>query len=297
MISYEMLINWVAPAESFGRDETINYISRRKMEFGSREISPAMASKFSKKQTFTEQFLVLLLDSNHKWRQHILQGDPSSGKSTELRKISRELQALVSDPSTPYNFLVHPCSIQNYNGEGTDIQSGEDLWDLIMECHESDFMKKSNISFDEFVELHRGKSKPILLIDTLDMLTYGLRKEKMESVASAWVDLIHRLDKEQIHVLWTVRPVEFKLLMEGSNELPFHVHQLPELAYPDTRTKVTSCLDYHEFIPSIDPILFTEILSSFTQLFPVVARYLSTEERNYANRIASRELLKKLDGV
>ena len=43
--------------------------------------------------------------------------------------------------------------------------------------------------------------------------------------------------------------------------------------------------------------MFTEILSSFTQLFPVVARYLSTEERNYANRIASRELLKKLDGV
>ena len=297
MISYEMLINWVAPAESFGRDETINYISRRKMEFKPREISPAMASKFSKKQTFTEQFLVLLLDSNHKWRQHILQGYPSSGKSTELRKISRELQALVSDPSTPYNFLVHPCSIQNYNGEGKDIQSGEDLWSLIMECHESDFMKKSNISFDEFVELHRGKSKPILLIDTLDMLTYGLRKEKMESVASAWVDLIHRLDKERIHVLWTVRPVEFKLLMEGSNELPFHVHQLPELAYSDTRTKVTSCLDYHEFIPSIDPILFTEILSSFTQLFPVVARYLSTEERNYSNRIASRELLKKLNGI
>ena len=85
--------------------------------------------------------------------------------------------------------------------------------------------------------------------------------------------------------------------MEGSNELPFHVHQLPELAYPDTRTKVASCLDYHEFIPSIDPILFTEILSSFTQLFPVVARYLSIEERNFANRIASRELLKKLDSI
>ena len=297
MISYEMLLDWVAPSESFGRDETINYISRRKISRPKQEMSTAVASKFAKKQTFTEQFLVLLLDSEDKSRQHILQGDPSSGKSTELRKISRELQALVSDPSTPYNFLVHPCSIQNYNGEGTDIHSAEDLWNLIIECHESDFMKKSNISFDEFVELHRGKSKPILLVDTLDMLTYGLRKEKMESVAAAWVDLIHRLDRERIHVLWTVRPVEFKLLMEGSNELPFHIHQLPELAYSDTRTKVTACLDYHEFIPSIDPILFTEILSSFTQLFPVVARYLSTEERNYSNRIASRELLKKLNGI
>ena len=297
MITYQMLLDWVAPAESFGRDETINYISRRKIETTSQEMSAAMAAKFVKKQTFTEQFLVLLLDSKDKWRQHILQGDPSSGKSTELRKIGRELQALVTDPSTPYNFLVHPCSIQNYNGEGADIQSADDLWDLIIECHESDFMKKSNLSFDRFVELHRGKTKPILLIDTLDMLTYGLRKEKMESVAAAWVDLIHRFDRERIHVLWTVRPVEFKLLMDGYNALPFHIHQLPELAYPDTRTKVTACLDSHEFIPDIDHILFTEILSSFTQLFPVVARYLSIEERNYANRVASRELLKKLDDV
>ena len=173
MITYQMLLDWVAPAESFGRDETINYISRRKIDATSQEMSTAMARKFAKKQTFTEQFLVLLLDSKDKWRQHILQGDPSSGKSTELRKIGRELQALVTDPSTPYNFLVHPCSIQNYNGEGADIQSADDLWDLIIECHESDFMKKSNLSFDGFVELHRGKTKPILLIDTLDMLTYG----------------------------------------------------------------------------------------------------------------------------
>jgi hypothetical protein len=297
MITYEMLLDWVAPDESFGRDETINYISRRKIQTKPQDISAVMAAKFAKKQTFTEQFLVLLLDSNHKSRQHILQGDPSSGKSTELRKIGRELQALVSDPLTPYNYLVHHCSIQNYNGEGADIQSSDDLWDLIMECHESDFMKKSNISFDEFIKLHRGKAKPILLIDTLDMLTYGLRKEKLESVAAAWIDLIHRLDRERVHVLWTVRPVEFKLLKGGHNALPFHIHQLPELAYRDTRTKVSACLDHHDFIPQTDSIVFTEILSSFTQLFPVVARYLSIEERTYANRVTSRELLKKLDGI
>ena len=99
-----------------------------------------------------------------------------------------------------------------------------------MECLKA-IMKKSNISFDEFVELHRGKSKPILLIDTLDMLTYGLRKEKMESVASAWVDLIHRLDKERIHALWTVRPVEFKL--PWKDLMNFHsTSSTSELAIP-----------------------------------------------------------------
>jgi hypothetical protein len=310
-LNFEQLARLVLNAAEEDLHETPNYIPRKPMALENPQnsnqnydlpyhaLDPVIQQKFSSMKTFTDQFSVLLLDSSSQ-KQFVLKGDPSSGKSTELRKIARQLHAITTNAKAARNSLVHLCSIQNYAGDGSNINNSEDLWDLIRQSHQSEFLRdEDNLSLDEFLKLHdSGNTNAILIIDTLDMLTYGVQLDDMERVSSAWLDLVSRFEEaSQLSVLWAVRPVEYQQLLGNSDRDLIEI-ELPKLAYMETRQKVGQCLQEYEvdLQLSVDRTFFIEITANFVMLFPVAARFLNTNAKpNTAKHGLTFELLNKLD--
>jgi len=140
-------------------------------------------------------------------RQFVLTGQPSAGKSTELKRIARKL---VNDWDEQHDFVVNLCCLQNSSATQTAIQSKEDLWNWIMKSHESRVIAHQRYSLKEFIELHISKStKPILLIDTVDLLIYGKIGDENSEIIGYWIELIEELKSHEATVLWTCRRFEY----------------------------------------------------------------------------------------
>ena len=310
-MNFETLARLVLNAAEEDQHETPNYIPRKPMKLENprkpntsydlphHALDSTIQQKFSGMKSFTDQFSVLLLDSSPK-KQFVLKGDPSSGKSTELRKIARQLHAKTTNEKVASRSLVHLCSIQNYTGDGSNINNSDDLWHLIRQSHQSEFLREQeDLCLDDFLKIHQtGNTSAILLIDTLDMLTYGVQTEDMERVSSAWLDLVSRFEEApHLSVLWAVRPVEYQHLV-GKSKPDLVEIELPKLAYLETRQKVGQCLKEYEVDMEleVDRTFFIEILSGFVMLFPVAARFLNANAKpNTAKHDLTLELLNKLD--
>ena len=173
---------------------------------------------------FAETIAKILNDNTDEIsRNFILTGAPSAGKTTELNVIAEEL---IKQWGKDTRKIIHFCSIQNTSISHAKINSKLELWNLIMESHSSKYWARKNITISEFLKWHRiNDIEPILFVDTIDLLTYGLNQigsEKQGNIAEYWNSVMNDLDAEE-HVkptiVWSSRTVEWgKLKREIKNQ-------------------------------------------------------------------------------
>ena len=132
---------------------------------------------------------------------------PSAGKSTELKRIAK----LLAEKTKSTNHVVHLCLIQNDFSPGSGIFNVDDLWSAILRCHSAPELRKKH-SLKDFCDFHANNSaKPILLIDTLDILPYGMDVALHDNLLQIWRQLVEQLSQSSIQVIWTCRTMEARL--------------------------------------------------------------------------------------
>ena len=198
-------------------------------------------------------------------RQFILTGQPSAGKSTELKRIARKL---VKDWNEHDDFVVNLCCLQNSSAIQAPIQSKEDLWNWIMKSHESRVIAQQRYSVQEFIQLHASKStKPILLIDTVDLLIYGKIGEENSAIIGYWVELIEELKAHEATVLWTCRRFEYIQIQkdfDNSNILLEQI-ELPPLDWREIRKEFSNVNEFGRNVQDFFTVLGVD--------FPIIVGY------------------------
>ena len=222
-------------------------------------------------ETLAEYFY--MRDEYNKTLNFILTGAPSSGKTTELQKVAILLKKKLPRES---NKILHFCSIQNTSGSHKEITTEDDLWSLILHSHCSRHWALKNWSVEQFLDWHDGENyQPILFIDTIDLLTYGISHLGndgigQKKIGSLWGSLLKKLnsnDKVKPAIFWSSREVEWNETKEflEPNDQPTEIH-LPALDY---RT-VDEVGIYSIFeIPEEEKLFFRYI----QQAFPILAGY------------------------
>jgi hypothetical protein len=163
------------------------------------------------------------IDSDDK--QFILTGMPSAGKTTELKRIAGKV---VSSQDKQEDVILHLCCLQNTSSIQRAILSKDDLWNWILKSHESRQIADQRYSLDEFVELHEKFSlKPIMLIDTVDLLIYGKIGEKNSAIIRYWNEIIEELRNANFTVLWSCRQLEFKQMKHQYQTLDKTLREIP----------------------------------------------------------------------
>jgi len=168
-------------------------------------------------------------------KQFILTGMPSAGKTTELKRIADEV---VSSQEKQEDVILHLCCLQNTSSIQRAILSKDDLWNWILKSHESREIANQRYSLNEFVELHvKFGLKPIMLIDTVDLLIYGKIGEKNSAIIGYWSQIIEELRNANFTVLWSCRQLEFKQM---KNEYQTLDKTLREISLPSLDEKEVS---------------------------------------------------------
>ena len=154
--------------------------------------------EFNTNPTFNDAMVEALLHRKPKTRQFVIKDLASSGKTTQLMSMAKALVLRLKNDrgnGEIVDKVVHFCSMQNYSSNHAMIASDDDLWDMILECHQSpDWAKEGKVmSFDDFSDFHKKRNvTPILLIDTLDLLTYGMSREQASQIANHWASLVKK---------------------------------------------------------------------------------------------------------
>ena len=146
--------------------------------------------------------------------QYLLLGKPSSGKTTELRRIAHEILDQINDDN-----IIHLCSLQNTSSVQREIESKQDLWNWIMRSHESRVWAEDRYSLEQFSQLHlENNLKPILLVDTVDLLIYGkIGTESSMKITEFWKELVSDIELLGWTVLWSCRKYEWNLMKEHNS--------------------------------------------------------------------------------
>ena len=209
-------------------------------------------------------------------KQFILTGMPSAGKTTELKRIADEV---VSSQEKQEDVILHLCCLQNTSSIQRAILSKDDLWNWILKSHESREIANQRYSLNEFVELHvKFGLKPIMLIDTVDLLIYGKIGEKNSAIIGYWSQIIEELRNANFTVLWSCRQLEFKQM---KNEYQTLDKTLREISLPSLDEKEVSSV-FHS----------TKSLGKFTNkyfttlglAFPIIVGS-KMNPRKWSNRI------------
>ena len=98
---------------------------------------PGQAETLDGKVKSFQDSMVDLLVNDSVYRngtQFVLKGMPSSGKSTELRRLASTLAGHLQGRSSQLRTLVHLSSIQNFKTKGATIHTADLLWKLLFDA-------------------------------------------------------------------------------------------------------------------------------------------------------------------
>jgi len=169
--------------------------------------------------------------SDYSPHQYVLLGQPSAGKSTELRRIAKTL-AQNKKGDLNENQIIHLCSLQNTSAIHKEIESKEDLWQWIMRSHESKMWSLERYSFEQFSKLHSEFNlAPILLVDTVDLLIYGeIGTDNGKKIAHLWKELVDDCREKGWTILWSCRRHEWQIMNDGGQNVELVEVHLPPLS-------------------------------------------------------------------
>ena len=221
----------------------------------------------------------LMLSNSNKANQFMLQGAPSAGKSTELQRIAWSLSN--SEEYKKYNRkkVVHHCSFQFLMENIGPIRNKNDLWAAIIACHSSEDFQLWNPTFSEFAQLHADSNyQPILLIDTLDFLAYGIDKDELPHVVTAWKELTTHMEQTNMKVLWTCRTEEANLFDVGNTNIV--EIKLPTLDTIKCKEQASKLLDNPNFDKSLSrsPNLLEPVWVVMLMNFPIINIYMRKQD-------------------
>ena len=223
-------------------------------------------------RNFTHTMAALVQHPPNGSRNIIIQGLPSAGKSIALSRIAKEAVEKGSDER-----VIHLCTMQFYSRpEEVKIRTWADLWKIILRCHVNDEIASSNLDLEEFVKLHSDHGRGLtLLVDTLDLLTYGVDSQFHDVIVRAWSELADELARHDVPVVWTCRTHELKILQsQPASPKNMHIIDLPPLAKKEVSKKVNS-------LKSIATLVDKQLLGLCYMLhaFPVMARFMGPRSR------------------
>jgi len=247
--------------------------------------------EFNTNPTFNDAMVEALLHRKPPTRQFVIKDLASSGKTTQLMSMAKALiLRLKNDRGSGeiVDKVVHYCSMQNYSSNHAMVASDDDLWDMILECHQSpDWAKEGKrMSFDDFSKLHKKRNvTPILLIDTLDLLTYGMSEVQASQIASCWSSLVKKMHSEGFLVVWTSRPDEYEELVKLSGlDQDVRDIKLPYLDFYETKKRISTL---QVITPQGQKRLeqtegFHEFMTTMVITFPILSRLLEDKSRDYS---------------
>ena len=229
---------------------------------------------------FQDVWAEKLIKKGQKPIQTVFTGMPSAGKSTELKRLAVEL----NKKTVKTHHVVHLFLIQNDFSSGTGIYNVDDLWSAIMRCHASEKIREYPQSIDEFIDLHQqNQSQPILLIDTLDVLPYGVVAEKQEPLVEIWRLLVERLVEANIHTIWTCRTMEAELFTSNhavTQPIPrLHARSVKSLVRETPHVSAKVVEEENKSDSARQPVLPPCILAIHG--FPILAQFFGTQDKPF----------------
>lgn len=245
--------------------------------------------EFNTNPTFNDAMVEALLHRKPKTRQFVIKDLASAGKTTQLMSMAKALVLRLKNDrgnGEIVDKVVHFCSMQNYSSNHAMIASDDDLWDMILECHQSpDWAKEGKVmSFDDFSDFHKKRNvTPILLIDTLDLLTYGMSREQASQIANHWASLVKRMHSEGFLVVWTSRPEEYEELVEFSGlNMTLDAIPLPSLDFSETKKRISTLQvitpQGQKELERIEK--FHAFMTTMVITFPILSRLVDDNSRN-----------------
>ncbi len=223
-------------------------------------------------RNFTHTMAALVQHPPNGSRNIIIQGLPSAGKSIALSRIAK---AAVEEGGSER--VLHLCTMQFYSRpEEVKIRNWKDLWKIILRCHVNDDLASSNLGLEEFVQFHSDHGRGLtLLVDTLDLLTYGVDSQFHDVIVRAWSDLADELTRHDVPVVWTCRTHELNILQsQPASPQNMHVIDLPPLAKGAVSDRVNS-------LKPTTTLVEKQMwgLSYMLHAFPVMARFMGPRSR------------------
>ena len=158
-------------------------------------------------------------------------GHPSAGKTTEFNRLARDLSS-----NTKFADEFYPLYTELQNAEITsEFTENEFIWQGIVsgsidvQLHEEQASK----SLEEFCKHCKSYGKkPVLLIDTLDILMLHQIGDDGVNVAKLWANFLQDVIDNQVTMVWTCRPFEWKFFQReivGKYLNRIEVEELPQL--------------------------------------------------------------------
>ena len=136
-------------------------------------------------------------------------GHPSAGKTTEFNRLARDLSSNQSFANEffPLYTELQNAEIANTEPEGDFIWKGIVSGSIDIQIH-GEKASKNLEAFCDHCKSH--DKKPMLLIDTLDILMLHQVGDGEVNIAKLWADFLQSVIDNQVVMVWTCRPFEWK---------------------------------------------------------------------------------------
>ena len=167
----------------------------------------------------SEQIVNAILSTGTELTQHfMLSGEPSSGKTTELKRIATALlkhQDVALDVLPIYSELQYAIAGDVAdNSFWTNLVSGSADPELGSLEHSTTLNQLQNFAAGR-------NEKIVLFIDTLDILLLDNHK----GMATKWAEFLASATEHSVTVIWTCRPYEWKFF---AKEFPEHLNAITQ---------------------------------------------------------------------
>lgn len=140
----------------------------------------------------------------------LIRGEPSAGKTTELKRIIR----LVLKETTDLD--LYPLFSEFQYAQNLEDQN-RSIWDdIVSGCCTSEFaLAEESSTLKSYVEFAvKNNTQPVIFIDTLDILLL----DNVKSLEHQWNEFLDEATKLNVPVIWTCRPSEWRIFQKHLSE-------------------------------------------------------------------------------
>ena len=134
----------------------------------------------------------------------LIRGEPSIGKTTELKKIVQSVLNKTTDVD------LYPLYSEFQYAQSSEDEMSSIWNDIVSGCCISEFKHAPHSSsFRSYVDFAvENKRQPVLFIDTLDILLL----DKMRPLEDQWNLFLNEATQLNVPVVWTCRPSEWRII-------------------------------------------------------------------------------------
>ena len=235
--------------------KAVNSHVQRKIEtklqscgWGANELYPFSSS--TNTQVFHQWMSELILssiESKFSPVHFLIRGEPSAGKTTELRRVIHSVVKKAKETGVRFYPLY---SELQYSRTGTD-EGNDTIWnDIVSGSVNKNFrLEEYSKTFEDFTKhMQVNEIQPIIFIDTLDIM---LLKESVKT-AERWSTFLEKATDAGVPLVWTCRPYEWRTF---EPKIAKHISRSTvDIELPQLNRKVMQRFPpITEYLPGIDP--------------------------------------------